>query len=62
MKEVLKEYVLYQDLVRLNNDEYYQASFTTPDIQDVFASIKCQEDYQDDRSCLFFLFNLKICA
>ena len=39
MKEMLKEYRLYTDLVRLNNDDYFQVDFRTPDIDDVFSSI-----------------------
>lgn len=59
MRALLEEYHLYEDLVRINNDEYFQLNFRATDVEDVFAAIQTQEDYVKDRSCLFFLFNLK---
>ena len=43
MKEMLKEYRIYTDLVRLNNDDYFQLNFRTPDIEDVFVSIRSKQ-------------------
>ncbi len=59
MRALLEEYHLYEDLVRINNDEYFQLNFRATDVEEVFAAIQTQEDYVKDRSCLFFLFNLK---
>ena len=32
MKEVLRNYKIWTDLVRLNNDDYFHRTFATPDV------------------------------
>lgn len=32
MGELLKEYVLYEELMRINNDEYFQLHFRAPEL------------------------------
>ncbi len=33
MKELLKDYHLYEDLLRLNNDDYFQSDFKVPEVE-----------------------------
>lgn len=59
MSTVLQEYRLYEELLRINNDEYYQIDFKTEQLIEVFTAIKDHVDYSRDRSCQFYLINLK---
>lgn len=45
--------------MRINNSEYFQTGFKAPDLLEVFTSITNEQDYVNDKSCLFFLTNLK---
>jgi hypothetical protein len=56
----LKEYHLYDDLVRLNNDDYYQITFDTPDTFDFFSKILSFQDLKThSQTAKIFFFNLR---
>ena len=59
MKELLKEYHLYEDLSRLNNIDYFQQEFTVPEVEQVFLSLKTHSEFISDRSCQLFLINMR---
>lgn len=60
MSEFLKEYHLYEDLARLNHDDYFQGSFDTPETADFFASLSSKGELElQSRSVRIFFFNLR---
>jgi hypothetical protein len=60
MGDFLKEYQLYNDLSRLNNEFYFSESFDVHEINDFLASLKEKSDLQlNEKTLRIFLINLR---